>query len=302
MAENQEKWSNMEGRENKQTAMNYKEFQDSIQQYLKHIAQNLLCEVAKKNEIVKELESDIQIALEQGESWEDIQKRMGTPEEIAEEFNDNFSENYKEDFKNILKENSQVNYSEDKRHKKAGVVLGVILAICAVVVVALAIFVLRGSDSNSKKEADAFSTESPDENTESSKENSDFKENGNQNMTGQLPDDITTHSDYDEEAVVEQTKKIISLVDAGDCETLRNEYTAEIMLDMMEQSQMDEAKKTICADWGSFLSYGNFYTSGVEQAGEKFVVVQVNVSYENANVTFAITLDEEMKLAGIYMM
>lgn len=112
---------------------------------------------------------------------------------------------------------------------------------------------------------------------------------------------INTHSDYDEAAVIEQTKTIISLVDAGDCDTLRNEYTAEIMQDMMEQSQMEEAKKTICEDWGNFLSYGNFYTSGVEQAGLKYVVVQVNVSYENANVTFTITLDDEMKLAGIYM-
>lgn len=57
-----------------------------MNQYLKMISQHLCCSEERKKEIVKELESDIRIAMENGESWEEIKGRMGTPEEIAEEF------------------------------------------------------------------------------------------------------------------------------------------------------------------------------------------------------------------------
>lgn len=34
---------------------------------------------------------------------------------------------------------------------------------------------------------------------------------------------------------------------------------------------------------------------------EKYVVGQVTVNYENTNVTYTITFDEDLKLAGLYM-
>lgn len=250
----------------------------NIEQYLKNIEQNLICEDEKKKEIIKELESDIRIALEQGELWDEVQARMGTPEEIAEEFNDNFPEDYLQ-----------------PKKKKVFVLAGIVVLLAVLTIIGGSFLYGDGNDSRAR---DSKPDESLEQEDSSGKEAS---ENGKlENST--LISDIKEHSDYDKEAVVERSKAIITLVGEGDCETLRKEYTAEIMMDMMEQSQMDEAKRTICADWGSFLSYGNFYTSGVEQAGKKFVLVQVNVSYENTNVTFSLTLDEEMNLAGIYMM
>lgn len=264
--------------------------QDAVNQYLKTIAHHLCCTDKKKKEIVKELESDIRIAMENGESWEEIQKRMGTPEEIAEEFNENFSENE-------LKTN--------KRKNAAGIVgiLGIVILVVCVVVV-----LITGHNSNADKsdsKQDAGKSGQVEKEIDASTEDETFStENASQNQVVVNPeqDTVTTHSDYDEAAVIEHAKTIISLVDAGDFETLRNEYPAQIMQSSMEQAQMEEAKKMICEDWGEFLSYGNFYTSGVEQEGEKYVVVQVNVSYENTNVTFTISLDGEMKMVGIYMM
>ncbi|MDO5410525.1 MAG: DUF3887 domain-containing protein [Lachnospiraceae bacterium] len=60
--------------------------------YVKSIVRRLKCSGKQKKEIRKEMESDIQTALERGESWEQIEKRIGTPAAAAAEFNENFSE------------------------------------------------------------------------------------------------------------------------------------------------------------------------------------------------------------------
>ncbi|MFA9376067.1 MAG: DUF3887 domain-containing protein [Lachnotalea sp.] len=60
--------------------------------YVRAILKKLSCTGKKKKEIEKELISDIQIAMENGETWQEISIRMGTPVTIASEFNDNFSE------------------------------------------------------------------------------------------------------------------------------------------------------------------------------------------------------------------
>lgn len=69
--------------------------------YVKAILKKLKCTGKKKKEIRKELISDIQVAMESGESWQDISTRMGTPTIIALEFNDNFSEAEKRAAKKI---------------------------------------------------------------------------------------------------------------------------------------------------------------------------------------------------------
>ncbi len=59
--------------------------------YIKAIIKKLKCSNQKKKEIRKELESDIHIARENGESLEQVYQRMGSPIEVAEDFNANFS-------------------------------------------------------------------------------------------------------------------------------------------------------------------------------------------------------------------
>ena len=41
--------------------------------------------------------------------------------------------------------------------------------------------------------------------------------------------------------------------------------------------------------------------SEIRQRGQRYAVVQVAVMYENVEVTYTITFDENMKLAGLYM-
>lgn len=57
--------------------------------YLELVLKNLLCSNKEKRRIYKDLQSDIEAAIENGESWIAIQERLGTPEELAMEFNEN---------------------------------------------------------------------------------------------------------------------------------------------------------------------------------------------------------------------
>lgn len=60
--------------------------------YIRQIVKRLKCSKEKREDIKKQLSSDIMAAMENGETVEDIIRRMGTPAEIAEEFNRSFTD------------------------------------------------------------------------------------------------------------------------------------------------------------------------------------------------------------------
>lgn len=62
------------------------------EQYVKAVLKKLKCSGGKKKEIRREMESDIAVALEGGETWEEVRSRMGEASAVAAEFNDNFPE------------------------------------------------------------------------------------------------------------------------------------------------------------------------------------------------------------------
>lgn len=61
------------------------------EEYIKSVMRKLQCSRQKKEEIEKELLSDIRTALANGEDWEEIEDRLGTPEQLVKEFNENLS-------------------------------------------------------------------------------------------------------------------------------------------------------------------------------------------------------------------
>ena len=58
-------------------------------QYIKKVIRLLGCSRQQKRKIQLDLENNIEMALKQRESLEDIIQRMGAPEEVAREFNEN---------------------------------------------------------------------------------------------------------------------------------------------------------------------------------------------------------------------
>ncbi len=87
------------------------------ERYIKAVLKKLRCSGGKKKEIQRELESDISAALENGESFEEIMERMGSPASLAGEFNDSFSKEETAAFK------------RRKGFGIAGIIMGVLVAL-----------------------------------------------------------------------------------------------------------------------------------------------------------------------------
>ena len=105
---------------------------------------------------------------------------------------------------------------------------------------------------------------------------------------------------FTQSVVEEQVKQVIQDLDENDFDHLR-ENACDTMKEVLNQEVIDEARLQIGDDWGSFESYGTVYMSEVNQKGQLLAVAQVSVSYENVSVTYTISFDEDMRLAGLYM-
>lgn len=60
-----------------------------MDKYIKDVYKALKCGKEEKKRIINDLRSDMMVALENGETFEDIKQRLGSPVEFAKEFNEN---------------------------------------------------------------------------------------------------------------------------------------------------------------------------------------------------------------------
>lgn len=105
---------------------------------------------------------------------------------------------------------------------------------------------------------------------------------------------------YTESEVIAQAEAVIAWFNEDDYDSLRACAT-ERMKPFMTKESMDEAKSYIGGDWGTFLSYGNAYAVEVKQMGTSTAIVQIAATYENTAVTYTISFDQDLNLAGFYM-
>lgn len=105
---------------------------------------------------------------------------------------------------------------------------------------------------------------------------------------------------FTQEIVEEKTKEVILLLDQNDFDSLKAASIEKIRGQLVPEA-FEQVKKTIGDNWGALESFGKIYTCELKQQGQTFVTAQVSVSYENVNVTYTITFDKEMMVAGIYL-
>lgn len=105
---------------------------------------------------------------------------------------------------------------------------------------------------------------------------------------------------FREEEVEHQTKDIIKKLDNNDYTALYEQMNPA-MKRALTPEVMETVKTGISDQWGAFQSYGRLYMSEVSQQGKLYAVVQVTGVYENVSVTFTISFDKDMKLAGLYL-
>ncbi|MFI3177333.1 MAG: DUF3887 domain-containing protein [Eubacteriales bacterium] len=108
-------------------------------------------------------------------------------------------------------------------------------------------------------------------------------------------------SEYFVQEEVESTLNIvIELLDQKDYEALQSISIEQMKWD--ETSQVvEDAKNQIATNWGEQVSVGTIYMTDMTQFGHHYAVCEVTVVYENTNVTYRITFDEDMRLAGLYL-
>ncbi len=105
---------------------------------------------------------------------------------------------------------------------------------------------------------------------------------------------------FDRAQVEESMRNTIELLDAGDYSALQAASIKQLEA-YMTQGEMETAKAQISADWGARQSFGAFYLAEITQKNEHYVIGEVTVAYDNINVTYRLTYDRDMRLAGIYM-
>lgn len=112
--------------------------------------------------------------------------------------------------------------------------------------------------------------------------------------------EIGTSGIYQEQTVIEQTMKIIELWDADDMESIC-QASNDKMNSVVTPEILAETKSLFSTNWGECIGFGQPYILEITQMGETIVRIQINASYENTGVTYTISFDKNMKLAGFYV-
>ncbi|MGN0307415.1 MAG: DUF3887 domain-containing protein [Lachnospiraceae bacterium] len=111
---------------------------------------------------------------------------------------------------------------------------------------------------------------------------------------------LSDSSSFQEEEVLARAEEIILLVEEDDYAAIQ-ECAAYELKSYFDEDSIRSGKTLISPEWGTRESMGKPYSVEVTQMGRKLAVVQINVSYENTSVTYTISFNENMELAGLYM-
>lgn len=211
------------------------------EQYVKGIVNNVHCSAKRKKEIKKQLESDIELRMSNGENFEQIAESMGKTLEIAEGFNSN------------MPESEQDKYRRSKVSK-------------LILIIIVLLFIL--SCINYYFQAKTYP--------------------------------LSDSKIYDEQVIKERVLETVDLLDAEKYETLQ-EQSSILLVPFLTKEKMDEAKAKCAPEFGARKSVGEIVCQELVQGSDHYAVTEIKVNYENVSVIYRITIDPEMKLAGIYI-
>ncbi|WP_455714885.1 DUF3887 domain-containing protein [Anaerosporobacter sp.] len=105
---------------------------------------------------------------------------------------------------------------------------------------------------------------------------------------------------FQKKEVQAQAEKVLDLFNAEDYLALQECSTGAVK-DLMNKEELDEAKSYFGSDWGEVQTKGNVYIEEINQNGKHWAEVQMNVSYDHANVTFTFYFNEDLMLEGLWL-
>lgn len=112
--------------------------------------------------------------------------------------------------------------------------------------------------------------------------------------------DISKSEIFLESQVEERAREILDLLADDENEAIVG-YMNEKLKKALPADKLEEVKGQVSDNWGQVVSTGNYYIAEVSQFGKHYAVVQTVVGYENVTVSYSITFDSDMMLAGLYM-
>lgn len=105
---------------------------------------------------------------------------------------------------------------------------------------------------------------------------------------------------FQEDRVKAEAEEIIRLYSDNDFEAVTARMNDD-MRQVLNAATLQYTKSQMKEEFGELLAFGNMYASEAKQNGKSYAMVQVSVSYSNMSVTYTITFDADMKLAGFYI-
>lgn len=112
--------------------------------------------------------------------------------------------------------------------------------------------------------------------------------------------DIEQSKYFDRQQVENAMKETVEQLDAEDYTALQ-ESAVEKMKPLFNEQMRSRIRDAFSVEWGERKQFGAVYMVEVVQAGRHMAVGEMTVTYENVSITYRLTYDEEMRLAGLYV-
>lgn len=112
--------------------------------------------------------------------------------------------------------------------------------------------------------------------------------------------DLSKSEKFNQETVDAAVMQTLDLLDQNDYEALQK-YAREDMVSVLTEDTMNPVKDKILLNWGERVSVGKIYSVEIIQKDQHFATSQVNVVYDRVNVTYTMSFDEDMHIAGLYL-
>ena len=105
---------------------------------------------------------------------------------------------------------------------------------------------------------------------------------------------------FDKAAAISTAENAVEVIDTRD-------YDAIVKLfreDLQSQTSADSIKSawdSPLAAAGDFVGYKSETATAITQSGTDYIVVVLTAEYQNSTLTYTISLDTDMNIAGMYM-
>lgn len=106
--------------------------------------------------------------------------------------------------------------------------------------------------------------------------------------------------DYSEDEVISRAKEVVELINVLDYSAINAELRDDLK-DTLTTEKLENALEKKVGDAGDFSEYSTVTTAGQKSksTGEDYATVVLVCKYENATITYVISMDKNMDIVGI---